>query len=283
MPDTPVIFLNGEFVPRSDARVRVDDRGLSFADGVYELTRYVAGRPFELAAHTTRLQRSLAGIGIASTPPIEQLPDASAQLLVRNGLTDATVYWSVTRGPGPRDRRFPATAEPTVMAIADPVAPLNPSAPTPTRTAILLDDQRWARCDLKTLMLLPSVLARNEAAAVGRDEAILHRDGLVTEATASNVFIVRDGTLHTPPTGPEILAGITRDVVLTLAREMSLFVVESPFDVDALLAADEVFFTGTTTHVTAATRVDDRRYDVGPITQRLHAALIERMLKSSAE
>lgn len=278
MPDEPVIYLNGEYLPRHRATVSVDDRGLSFADGVYEVTRYVAGRAFEMDAHLARLRRSLEGIALPEPESVAQLPEISDELVRCNGLTDATVYWAITRGPGPRDRLHPAEPRPTVLATADAVPPLRIDHPVPTRTATVVEDQRWTRCDIKALVLLPTVLAKNAAAEAGFDEAIFQRDGIVTEATAANLCIVRDGVIHTHPLCGAILGGVTRRVVLNLARGMDIRVVEEPFDVETMLAADEVFFSGTTTHVTAATRIDDQSFKIGPVTQRLHEALMRTML-----
>lgn len=278
MPDEPIIYLNGEYLPRARATVSVDDRAMSFGDGVYEVTRYVAGRPFEMDAHLSRLRRSLAAIELVEPDEIEQLPGISDELVRRNGLPDATVYWAVTRGPGPRDRMYPVDPRPTVLATYGAVAPLQPDGPVPTRTATVVEDLRWGRCDIKALVLLPTVLARNAAVAAGFDEAIFQRDGTVTEATAANLYIARDGAIHTHPLGRAILGGITRRVVLDLARGLDIPIVEQPFDVDTMLDADEVFLTGTTTHVTGVTRIDDRSFEVGAVTRRLYDALMRTML-----
>lgn len=282
MPATaePFVYLNGRVLPKSEACLSVEERGVFFADGVYEVTRYYAGRPFELDRHLARLDRSLQAIRLPPPPELPQLPRITDDLLDRNGTPDAKVYWQITRGPAPRDYALPRAARPTVLVIAYALGPIDLGEPCPTLRAATAPDERWSNCWIKSLMLLANMLAANAALDAGADVAILHRDGRVTEGAAANVFVVRDGVLWTHPADRWILPGVTRAVVLDLARELGLPVREEAVAVDELRAADEVFLTGTTTQVAAVTSVDGQTIGggvPGPITRRLHAAFLDRV------
>ncbi|MEX0774280.1 MAG: D-amino acid aminotransferase [Phycisphaeraceae bacterium] len=276
MPE-PVVYLNGEFVPRSAACLDIEDRGALFADGVYEVTRYYAGRPLAIDRHLKRLRLSLAAIQLDGGVLVEQLADAGNELVRRNGTPEAAVYWQVTRGPAPRMHVFPAQPRPTVLAIAYAVAPVDPHRPVPALKAILHEDQRWANCCIKSLMLLPNVLAKNKAVAAGAHEAIFHRGDVITEGTSTNTFVVRGDTMHTHPANQWILGGITRQIVLELAQQEGIPVIEEAVTVAQLRSADEVIITGSTTQVAAVTAVDGQAIGAGqpgPVAKRLHAAFL---------
>lgn len=282
MPEA-IVYLNGEFLPRGEAKLDIEDRGAMFADGVYEVTRFYAGRPFALDAHIARLERSLDEIRIAPPADVERLAELNDELMRRNHLADAIVYWQVTRGSARRNHRFPADATPTFFMIAYPAQPLDPAAPPAVKPVILHDDLRWHRCSIKSLMLLPNVLARQKAAEAGAYEAILHRDNVVTEGAATSVCIVRGGELITHPADHLILGSITRAVVLDLARSLGLPVSERTFTTEELLSADEVFICGTTSHITAIGEVDGRHIGdsaAGAVTRRLHEALIGHIVET---
>jgi D-alanine transaminase len=282
MLDQSVVYLNGRYVPRSQATLDVEDRGALFGDGVYEVLRYYHGRPLALTEHLDRLSRSLKEISLDAGDEIEALPRVSEQLLQRNGLSDAKLYWQVTRGAARREHAFPKDVPPTVLAIASPEKPIDPSAPARGVSAILHEDERWHRCNIKSLMLLPNVLARNKALDVGAYEAILHRGDTVTEATCTSLFMVRKGSLVTHPANQWILPGITRLLVLRLARQAGILVRERSFTVGELLNADEVFLCGTTTHIAGVTHIDNQPIasgGVGALTQRLHEMFMERIAK----
>ncbi len=194
---------------------------------------------------------------------------------VDNGDGDLSLYLQITRGVARRDHAFPPDVPPTVFAMASPLK--SPDAATRARglAAIAIDDPRWRHCDIKSISLLPNVLLRQEAQEAGADEAILIRDGAVTEGAASNVFVVRDGTLRTPPKGPHLLPGITRDLVLELAAAEGLPAEEAPLDREALRDADEIWLTSSTKEVMAVTRLDGRPVNdgtPGPIWRRVDAA-----------
>lgn len=274
----PTIYLNGRFVPKSAAAISVDERGMFFGDGVYEVLRFYAGRPLALDLHVDRMSQSLQRIELSPPDDFDRFPLIVSELVKRNGLTDARVYWQVTRGAAPRNPGFPKGVPPTVMVTASQCAALDPDAPVPTLTATLMPDERWANCWIKSLMLLPNVLASNAAHRAGFDSAILHRGGTVTEATNANAMIVRAGELWTHPANRYVLNGVTRQLVLRCAREIGIPVREQTYTTDQLLDADEVLLTGTTIHVTAVTHVDQGPIGdgkPGPVTQRLHDALTD--------
>lgn len=276
-PD-PIVFLNGQYLPRSQATLSIEDRGTLFGDGVYEVLRYYAGRPFEMDAHMARLRRSLGGMQLAEPALAATLPQISDELVRRNRLPDAKLYWQITRGPAPRDHAFPAEVHPTVLAIAYPARPM--SDEVMRWRATLAEDVRWSCCWIKSLMLLPNVMAKSAARAAGCDEAILHREGVVTEGSSSNVFMVRGGEVWTHPADRWILGGVTRQVVIDVARAEGVAVHEACFTTDDLLGADEAFFSGTTTHVAAATHVEGQAIgdgEPGPVTRRLARAFARRV------
>lgn len=278
------VYLNGEYLPKTEARVSVDDRGFLFGDGVYEVTRALRGRLFAEAAHWRRLESGLTALRIR--PPegfgMEALRALSERLLRENGLHegDATVYVQLTRGAAPRVHAFPSPeTPPTVYAT---VAPFQVPWDVRRRgvAAITHPDQRWARCDLKTVNLLPNVLAKQHAKEAGAWEAVLVRDGVVTEGASTNVLGVVDGQLYTHPNGPRILPGVTRDVVLGLARELGLRVHEVPLRLEERHRWQELFLTGTTTDVQPVGSLDGTPVgngQPGPITRALQAALHHHM------
>lgn len=278
-----LVYLNGEFLPREEARISVEDRGFVFGDGIYEVTRAIRGRLFAEAEHWNRLMRGLRGIGIAADSlRREEIREVSERLLRENGLVDgeASVYLQVTRGAAPRTHWFPAAETlPTVYLSA---APFTRPADLRERgvEAITFPDIRWARCDLKTVNLLPAVLVKQRAREAGAFDAVLIRDGMITEGGATNVFGVLDGELRTYPKSNYILPGITRDIVIELARELGIPVREEPIYAGDIERLEELFFTGTTTDVQPVVRLDGRPVGegrVGPVGRALQEALERRM------
>lgn len=270
----PFVYLNGQWLPRSEATLDIEDRGVTFADGVYEVVVYFNGKPVELQGHLDRFARSLDGLKIKHPACFKDLPAISHDLLQRNHWPNARVYWKVTRGTARRNPAFPEAAEPTVIVMGWPIDALNPHGPIPRTTCAFVEDRRWLRCHLKTLMLLDNVLAKREANEAGFDNAIYHREGTVTESTSANLFMVKDGQVFTHPANHLILHGITRAQVMKLAHRMNITVHEQTFSTDDLLAADEVFLCGTTTYITAVTQMGDKAFDIGPVTGKLFEALM---------
>jgi D-alanine transaminase len=280
----PLAYLNGEFVPRSSATLSVDDRGFVFGDGVYEVWRVIAGQPFEIDAHLARLQFGLAELRIAPPDIVERdvFVGVAKRLLGAAGLEtgEATIYLEITRGAAPRTHQFPiAATRPTVYAVANRFEPPEALRARGAR-AITTADIRWLRCDIKTVQLLPNVLAKQAAADSGATEAILVRDGVVTEGSHTNVFAIDEGVIRTHPANNLILHGVTRQLVIDLARSIDLEVRETAFTRDELGTFDELFLVGTTTDVMPLVRVDDHSIgggSPGPIAAQLHAALRARL------
>lgn len=272
MPD--IAFLNGRFVPWVEATVSIDDRGFQFGDGVYEVIRTYNGRPFELDAHLGRFDRSLRALSLPQPYSRSQWTRWIQEGIDQSQYRDAKVYIQITRGVAPRDHAFPSKSDPTVVMTVREVHPLTSDLRRKGVSAVTCEDLRWGRCDIKSINLLPNVLAREEARKAGVFEAVLIKDGLVTEGSVSNVMTVQAGVIVTAPEGPRILSGVTRSVVLGLARKEGIPIEERYPTREALYTADEVFLTGTTVEVLGVVRIDGRPIGSGrpgPITATLAA------------
>lgn len=271
-----ILFVNGRFVPESDAGISPLDRGFLFADAIYEVVRYDRGRPYRLEEHLSRMREGLNAIRIPATPDF--FPEVGQRLLAENGLADkdALVYAQVSRGSGPRYHAFPPPGTPpTVFAFARET---DPPPPSEGGKAILLTDERWGRCDIKSVMLLPNVLAAQKAREAGAFDAILVRDGFALEGTKANLFLTARGVLRTAPNGPRILPGVTRAAVIEAARRIGLEVEERAFTVEEMYAAQEVFFASTTLWTYAVVSVEGRTIGSGkpgPVVKMLRDALYE--------
>lgn len=278
MPNIAVI--NGKFVPLAQAKVSVEDRGFLFGDGIYELVRNHEGKLFRLDEHLRRMERSAQAILLDLRHSREDWKRLIAKAAERSRIREAKVYIEVTRGTAPRGHAFPKrVASTTVITV-------RPFAPTPERLrrlgvrVITTPDLRWGRCDIKSLNLLPNILAKQQAVETGAFEAIFIRSGQVTEGTSSNVFAVFSNAIATPPQGPTILSGVTREMVLELAQARGLKAEERVITVADLLQADEVFITGTTVEVLPVIQVDQAMIGTGKpgrITQQLYLRLQEMM------
>ncbi|TQV65494.1 MAG: D-amino acid aminotransferase [Halothiobacillaceae bacterium] len=271
-----IVHLNGQFMPLDEARVSVLDRGFLFGDGVYEAIPVYGGRMLRGDEHIERLERSLDGIRIVHPMSRAAWLDMLADLVKKNGGGDQSVYLQVTRGAPPRrDHAFPPEGTPpTVFAMCTPLVPIPATWASEGAAAITVPDIRWLRCDLKTIQLLGNVLARQEAVEQGAAEAILLRDGMAIEGSASNLFIVKDGVVHTTAKSPSILGGITRELVIELAREQGCTVLEAGMPEALLRAADEVWVTSSTREIVPITRVDGAVVGAGvpgPLWQRMYA------------
>lgn len=283
MPD--LASVNGRVVPLARARVPVLDRGYLFADGVYEVLRTYGGRIFESDAHFDRLDHSLRGARIPWPLPRAALLRHLHALLRRSRLTEARIYVQVTRGVAPRQQGFPRGVRPAWVAW---VEALPPPDPRPYRRGVRLrtmPDPRWARCDLKSVALLPNVLAKQEAVDAGADDAVfLGPGGIVREASSATLFVVQGRRLRTHPLGREILPGVSRGVVIEVARAAGFRVLERPFRRATLYAADEVFLASTMRELLPVVQVDGRRIGAGrpgPRTAELHAAFVARALAAA--
>ncbi|MFA9462119.1 D-amino acid aminotransferase [Thiohalorhabdus methylotrophus] len=258
MPDsTSIAYVNGAFLPLGEARVSILDRGFQFADGVYEVIPVYGGRPFRLDAHLRRLERSLNEIRMSPPMDREALGERIRELITRNGGSDCQqVYLQVTRGEAPRNHPFPREVHPTVVMTCSPVPPVPAEWVQDGVSVITAEDIRWARCDIKSIALLPNVMMRQKAADAGAYEALWVHEGAVQEGAASNVFAVYGGQAVTPPDGPRVLPGITRDVVLELAEERGLPVSTGSIAASDLARAEEIWLTSSTKEVLPVTRLD---------------------------
>jgi len=260
----PTVYLNGAFLPLEDACVPVTDRGFLFGDGVYEVIPAYGGRLFRLPHHLQRLQNSLDGIRLGNPLDDEEWASMLKALLERNRAPDQddgdqAIYLQVTRGSADkRDHRFPEQVTPTVYVASNPIPAPDPAIIANGITAVTLDDIRWQRCDIKAITLLANVLLRQQAIDMGATEAIMIRDGYAIEGSASNIFMVYDGVLTTPPKSAQLLPGVTRDLVLELAEQHRLPYREANISSAALASADEVWVTSSTREIVPITRLDDR-------------------------
>jgi len=269
---TDTVYLNGKFLPQDQAFVPVMDRGFVFGDGVYEVIPAYGGRLFRLDEHLKRLADSLAGIRLSNPMSSSAWAEILNQLVDANGGGEQSVYLQVTRGHAPRDHAFPPNTEPTVFISSSPLKPVAKEILEKGVAAISLEDIRWKHCHIKAIALLPNILLRQQAIDVGAAEAILIRDGVVTEGAASNVFIVKNGVIKTPPKGPFLLPGITRDLVLELAAANAIQFQESSFGADELQQADEIWLSSSTKEILPVTKLDDNSIgngQPGPVWQAM--------------
>jgi len=278
-------YLNGQYLPKTDAKLSVDDRGFVFGDGVYEVFRAVDGELFEGERHQKRLEDGLKALRITAPREAEAavLNEIATRLLKENGHDSghATVYIQITRGAAPRAHVFPPAGTPPTVYVT--TNPFKDSAAVREKgaAAITQPDIRWLRCDIKTVQLLPNCLAKQAAAEAGAFEAVLIREnGVVTEGTHSNLFAVLEGEIRTHPANNYILPGITRAVVLELIAELGMTVREEAITEEELGACDELFLTGTTTDVMPIVSLDGRVVGTGqpgPIATKLYEGLVARM------
>lgn len=274
-----LVYLNGQFVPYEQASLPIEDRSFLFADGVYEVVRVYGGRPFLMAEHNQRLARSAAAIKL---PPIDlaEIERASLHLIAENGIEEGTVYIQVSRGSyTPRNHAFPAEVKPFVLAMARPFKVKEQNFVTGV-TGHLVPDQRWARCDIKSVALLPNILAKQAAAEKGAYEAILVKDGYAIEGSSSNFMAVLDGEIRTFPKSHLILGGITRDYILALARELGYTVREEGVLVEELPRCTEAWVTSTTSELTPVVQIDEIKIGdgkPGPVGQAIIQTLKERI------
>ncbi len=249
--DASICFLNGDFIPLKDAKVSVLDRGFIFADGIYEVIPAFAGKPFRLEQHLKRLQDNLTAIKINSPYTSQQWQEIFNGLIEKNNYldTDCSVYLQVTRGVAKRDHVFPDDPTATIFAMVNPLLPASPDVLARGLSVIIREDIRWQYCNIKSISLLGNIILKQEAAENNADEAILVRNGNVTEGAASNVFIVKDGVIKTPPKDKKLLPGITRNLIVEIANQQGLSCIETNITEDELLSADEVWLSSSTKEV----------------------------------
>ena len=280
-----IAYHNGSYRPKDEIHISPDDRGFLFADGVYEVIRSYNGNLFKCSEHLERLAAGMAGLRIPVIPSGE-LAEVAVRLIRENGLTsgDATVYLQVTRGVAPRRHRFPeAGTKPSVYASAKQFHPYATEL-AEGGAAILVPDQRWSRCDIKSIGLLANVMANQQAWEANVFEALFVRDGVVLEGSHTNAFFVKDGRLLTSPLSNYVLPGITRGVVLGIAARLGLSVELRCCFESELPQMDEIFVCGTTVEVTPIINVNENPVGSGapgPMT-RLMQSEFRKILESNA-
>ena len=269
-----MIYLNRRFMPIEEAMVPVLDRGFIFGDGVYEVIPVYSRLPFRLAEHLRRLQNSLDAISLKNPHTDAEWAQLISQLIGHNAGEDQYLYLHITRGVAKRDHAFPKLVTPTVFMMSSPL-PTPPSGlKTSGVTAITTVDNRWLRCDIKSISLLPNVLLRQQAVAAGTAEALLLRDGFLTEGAASNIFVVSKGVLFAPPKNNLMLPGITYDLVLELAEADGMRTQVAPVPEAIVRAADELWLTSSTREVLPITVLDGQPVgngQPGPLFKRMDA------------
>lgn len=268
------IIVNNEIMDRETFNVNIEDRGYQFGDGIYEVVRIYNGNFFTLDEHLNRLKRSANELKMELPVKITQLAETAHKLIKAENIDDGIIYIQVTRGAAPRVHSFPESSNPTLVAYATPfsrpVKALDEGVAT-----ILIEDIRWLRCDIKSINLLGNVLAKQAAKEAGAFEAIQHRGEVITEGSSTNIWMVKEGVIFTHPVSNLILNGITRQVVLKLAQELGLKVIEETYTISELLLAEEVFLTSTTSEIMPIISIDGKKVGSGTpgqLTKQLQAA-----------
>ncbi|MEM1502698.1 D-amino-acid transaminase [Domibacillus sp. 8LH] len=272
-------YLNGKIINSDDPVLPIDERGHQFGDGVYEYIRVYSGRPFMMKEHLDRFFKSAEAIKLNLDHSREDIEEITAGLIKRSELSDCDIYMQATRGIAPRNHLFPNVPASISMTVK-PFRAMDETLRENGASIKLLPDERWQNCWIKTLNLLPNLLAKQEAFEAGAFEAVFVRDGVVTEGSSSNLFLVKEGELITPPATKHILHGITRMAVIDIAAELGIPVKEETFAPDAVLKADEVFLTSTGIEIVPVTNADDQKIGSGKpgnITKKIYEAFMKRV------
>ncbi|MBC1504493.1 D-amino-acid transaminase [Listeria booriae] len=281
------VLVNNQLIERVEAKIDIEDRGYQFGDGVYEVVRAYNGQFFTYEEHIDRLYASANKIDLVIPFEKEELRELLEGLLKANNIGTGNVYLQVTRGiQSPRNHVVPELPLEGVLTASASEVPRDTTLFEQGRKAILEEDVRWLRCDIKSLNLLGNTMAKNKAHQAGAFEAILHRGEEVTEGSATNAYIIKDGTLMTHAADNLILSGITRQVILKVARDIGVPVAETGFTLTDLATADEVFISSTTIEVTPIIEIDGKQVrdgKRGPITKKIHDAFTAEVLKQCGE
>lgn len=279
-PDTPnIAYVNGELLPEDQAKVSIFDRGFLFGDGIYEVTPVIDGRLVDRAAHMGRLKRSLGEVRITPPIPLSEVDSLQEKLVAKNEVTEGRVYLQISRGVAERDFPFPKDPKPSLVMFARQVPFVDTEASKRGIRVKTVPDLRWKRRDIKTVMLLASAMAKQEAIDAGFDDAWMVEDGLVTEGSSNNAYIVRGGIIQTHHLSNDILPGCTRRALLDLASETDLEIKEKTFSPDDAKTADEAFITSATNLVMPVVGIDDTTIgngQPGPHTKRLRDLYIKQ-------
>ncbi len=260
---TQIVYLNGKFLPIEQAYVPVLDRGFIFGDGVYELIPVYSRHPFRLREHLQRLQNSLDSIQLDNPKSVDEWSQLINEMVRQADFEDQSVYLHITRGVSRRDHPFPKNVAPTLFMMSNPLTTPPVTQVENGVAAISAIDNRWDRCDIKAISLLPNVLLRQLAVDAGANETVLFRDGILTEGTASNIFAVENGIILAPVKDHHLLPGITYDLVLELAKHHGIPISIGQFDESRIRQADELWLTSSTREVLAITTLDNRAIGQG--------------------
>lgn len=258
-----LVYLNGEYLPLNEAKVSVLDRGFIFGDGVYEVIPSYGSKALRFEHHMQRLQNSLDAVRIKNPLSNAQWQEIINKLIAETDSQDQYIYLHITRGVASRDHRFPDEVKPTVFVMSNVLNPVETSLLETGIAAVTLDDIRWQYCNIKAIALLPNILLRQQAVDKGAAEAILIRDGNMTEGAASNIFIVSNGIIKTPPKDNKLLPGITRDLVVELAKSHNMSIEETTISEKEFLAADEIWLTSSTKEILPITKINDQQVGNG--------------------
>lgn len=277
------VFVNGDYLPESEGKISIFDRGFLFADGVYEVTAVVNGKLVDYGPHMERLDRSLRELRMAWPCSKDELKAMHMEMVKRNALTEGIIYMQVTRGAADRDFKFPKESKSTLIAFTQAMKLVdNPNAVTGVKV-VTTPDIRWARRDIKTVMLLAPVLGKQDAYEKGAHEAWMVEGGVVTEGTSSNAYIVKDGKVITRGLSNSILAGCTRRALFRLAQDHGIVIEERSFTPDEAYAADEAFLTSASQFVMPIVEIDGRRIgggQPGPVVRKLRELFLQEAVSA---
>ena len=259
-----IVYLNGEFLPLSQAKISVLDRGFIFGDGVYEVIPAYGKNLFRFKEHIVRLNNSLAGIRLNISKSEYEWLEVITELMDKNEGIDQSIYLHITRGVAPRDHGFPKEdKQATIFAMSNPLLPQPEYIKEKGVVAVTLADNRWSNCHIKAISLLANILLRQEALEQNAQEAILIKDGHATEGAASNLFIVQDQVIKTPAKSSELLPGITRDLIVELANNHQLSIEEAEILESDLIKADEIWLTSSTKEILPVTKLNEKMLSQG--------------------
>ncbi|MER2227499.1 MAG: D-amino-acid transaminase [Carnobacterium sp.] len=268
------VIWNNQIVERSEVKIDMEDRGYQFADGIYDVVRVYNGKFFTLNEHVDRLFSSAEKIELDMPFTKEELKELLSALIKENDINTGNIYMQVTRGIGiPRNHTYTdPELVPPVFTATTTIVPRDQKKMDQGMSAFIVPDMRWLRCDIKSISLLGNIMAKHEAHKKGGDEAILHRDGIVTECSSSNVWMIKDDTIYTHPDGNLVLPGITKIMLLKVARKAGMLVKEEAFTIEDLKEADEVFASSTTMEAMPIISIDGN-----PVGYGKRGAVVEKL------
>ena len=279
-----IVYINGKFVNEAEAKISVFDRGFLFADAVYEVSSVVQGKLVDNTRHLLRLKRSLSELNMSSPKSTEQIKQIQTALIQKNRLQEGIVYLQITRGSADRDFVYDNTIKPSIVMFTQSMSIINNPKAQKGISIITTADIRWGRRDIKTTALLASSMAKTYAKSMGADDAWMIEEGFITEGSSSNAYIIKqDGTLITRQLGTEILAGVTRKAILSLAKKEAITIEERPFSLDEALNAAEVFSSSASTFIMPVISINGHTIgngQPGELTRKIRQSYIQTALKS---